>query len=77
MTAATYNKVNASLSKHGVELVKGNGYHYFADLDSRYNGQRIPSVMDGGFLRSMTLEQWVKYVEDYLSGKDANFFINE
>jgi hypothetical protein len=53
--------------KHGVELVKGNGYHYFADTDGSYKNQSIPSVMDGGFLRCMTVEQWVNHVESSLA----------
>ena len=69
MTAATYNKINAAIAKHGVEVVKGNGYHYFADIDgtSDYNADRIRSVYDGGFLRSMSLEDWVSYVEEALA----------
>jgi hypothetical protein len=60
--------VNAAIAKHDVELVKGRGYHYFADLDGAptFNADKIPSVYDGGFLRSMTLEQWVEHVEDAL-----------
>lgn len=69
MTAATYKKINAAIAKHGVELVKGNGYHYFADLPNapEYNADRIPSVYDGGFLRSMPLEDWIAHVEQALA----------
>ena len=69
MTAATYKKINAAIAHHGVELVKGNGYHYFSDLPDaiNFNADRINSVYDGGFLRSMTLEEWVDYVDSELA----------
>lgn len=66
MTSPTYKKVNAAIFQYGVELVKGNGYHYFSDLpgSSQYTAMHILSVFDGGFLRSMSLEDWVEYVKD-------------
>lgn len=69
MTQATYRKVNMAIAKQGVELVKGYGYHYFADIEGspHYRADSIPSVYDGGFLRSMTLEQWIEHVEDALA----------
>lgn len=69
MTQATYRKVNAAIAKYGVELVKGHGYHCFVDLEDAptFNADKIPSVYDGGFIRSMTLEQWVEHVEDALA----------
>jgi hypothetical protein len=69
MTAATYKKVNLAISQYGVELVKGNGYHYFADLPNSldYIADSISSVMDGGFLRCMSLEDWVTYVKEEIN----------
>jgi hypothetical protein len=68
MTAATINKVNAEIAKHDVELVKGNGYFYFADLEGAetYNADHIESVFSN-VLRCMTLEEWIEHVEDHLS----------
>jgi hypothetical protein len=69
MTSATYNKVNSAIAIHGVQIVKGNGYHYFADIEDAptFNANKIPSVYDGGFLRSMSLEDWIAHVNDAVS----------
>lgn len=68
MTAATLNKVNEALVEHGVELVKGDGYFYFADLDAspHFRADSIPSVFSN-VLRCMTLEEWVHYAEDHMT----------
>ena len=68
MTAATLNKVNEALAEHGVELVKGKDYFYFADLPGslHYRAIGIPSVMSN-VLRCMTLEEWVEYAEDHMT----------
>jgi hypothetical protein len=67
MTIATITKINAAIAAHGVEVVKGNGYFYFADLPSHdaFTADRIPSVYSAQ-LRCMTLEQWAEHVEDAL-----------
>ena len=44
MTAATLTKINAEIAKHGVEVVKGNGYFYFADTGEEHLADHIPSV---------------------------------
>jgi hypothetical protein len=69
MTLATYKKVNLAISQYGVELIKGKGYHYFADLpdSTNYIADRMTSVMDGGFLRCMSLEDWIAYVKKEIS----------
>ena len=66
MTAATINKVNAAIEKYGVELVKGNGYFYFMDTGEDFVADLIDSVYSTT-LRGMTLESWVKHVEDSLA----------
>lgn len=69
MTAATLNKINTAIAKHGVELVKGNGYFYFSDLPDapEYNADRIKSVYSAT-LRCMSLKDWVQHVESALRG---------
>ncbi len=64
MTAPTIAKINAAIAQLGVEVVKGNGYFYFADLPGapEYNADRIPSVYSC-HLRCMSLEEWVIHVE--------------
>jgi hypothetical protein len=62
MTAATINKINAEIAKHGVEVVKGNGYFYFADTGEEFVSGKIKSVYSMN-LRCMSLEDWVSYVE--------------
>lgn len=62
MTAATVTKINAEIAKHGIEVVRGNGYFYFADTGEAYLADSIPSVYSAQ-LRCMTLEKWVDYVE--------------
>ncbi|QXN71407.1 hypothetical protein RCHARTNEY_38 [Rhodobacter phage RcHartney] len=63
MTAATLTKINAEIAKHGVEVVKGNGYFYFADTGEAYLADHIPSVYSAQ-LRALSLEEWVAHVED-------------
>ncbi len=65
MTAPTFNTINASIARHGVELVKGGGYFYFAALDGAPAGieDAIPSVYSI-HLRAMSLEQWIAHVEE-------------
>jgi hypothetical protein len=65
MTAATINKINARIAKHGVEVVKGNGYFYFADIGETFRADNIRSVMSMT-LRCMSLEDWVAHVESEL-----------
>lgn len=73
MTAATLNKINAEIAKHGVELVKGEGYFWFAALEGAPMGveDRVPSVWTC-HLRSMSLEQWVGHVETALKETEGN-----
>lgn len=64
MTQATIRKINDAISKHGVEIVKGDGYFYFADLSNSpdYNADHISSVYSC-FLRCMSLESWIAHGE--------------
>ena len=66
MTAATINKINAQIAKHGVEVVKGDGYFYFADIGEDFVADSIPSYYSVQ-LRVMTVDQWVDYVEYHLA----------
>lgn len=63
MTAATINKINAAIEKHGVEIVKGDGYFYFADIGEAFVADNIKSVYSVN-LRCMSLEDWIKHVEE-------------
>ena len=67
MNVATIKKINASIDQYGVEVVKGNGYFYFADLSSstEYNSEKINSVFSMQ-LRCMSLEDWIAHVEESL-----------
>jgi len=67
MTAATINKINAAIAAHGVEVVKGNGYFWFAATRDDAREGDIPSVYSMT-LRCMTLEEWVDYVKSALNG---------
>lgn len=64
MTAATIKKINAAIVRNDVELVKGNGYFYFAALSD--NAPDIPSVYSMT-LRCMSLEDWVAHVKDAIA----------
>lgn len=66
MTAPTINKINVAIAKHGIEIVKGNGYFWFADVSGRSAYIEIPSVMTH-HLRALSLEQWIRHVEDALN----------
>jgi hypothetical protein len=59
--ATTMRKVNEALAPFGVEVVKGNGYFYFADAGEAYVAHKIPSVYDMR-LSCMSQEQWVDHV---------------
>lgn len=61
--AATMRSVNKALEQYGVELVKGNGYFYFADVGDEYVADFIPSVYDMR-LNCMTVKQWVEHVRE-------------
>ena len=67
MTAATISKINANIARHGVEVVKGNGYFYFADLEDapEHNADKINSVFSMQ-LRCMSLEDWISHVDEAL-----------
>lgn len=65
-TAATVNKINAAIAKHGVEVVKGGGYFYFAAIREDAREDDIPSVFSMT-LRCMTLQQWIDHVETSLN----------
>lgn len=67
MTVVTIKKINTEIAKYGVEVIKGNGYFYFADLPGspEYNADRVPSVYSNT-LRCMTLEDWVSHVKDWV-----------
>ena len=66
MTKPTLNKVNEAIAYYGVELVKGNGYFYFADTGTRCAADLIPSVYSTR-LTTMSLEKWVEYVASNLN----------
>jgi hypothetical protein len=63
MTAATINKINASIAQHGVAIHKGNGYFFFYDTGAEFVADRIPSVYSTT-LRCMSLEEWTSHVDD-------------
>ena len=61
--AGTFIKdVNTHIAKFGVELVRGKGYFYFADITDEPVADKIPSVYTF-YLRSMTFRQWYEHVE--------------
>lgn len=68
MTAATISKINAGIAQHNVEVVKGNGYFYFADLENSptYYADEIKSVCSC-HLRCMSLEEWIAYVNEAIA----------
>lgn len=59
MTAPTIQKINQQIADHGVEVVKGNGYFYFAAISD--DAIEIPSVYTMR-LRDLSLEEWVEHV---------------
>ena len=68
MTAPTINKINAAIAAHKVEVVKGKGYFYFADLagTDSFKSHRIASVFSMN-LRCMSLEDWIAHVNTALA----------
>ena len=62
--AGTFIKnVNTHIAKFGVELVRGKGYFYFADITDEPVADEIPSVYTY-HLRSMTFCQWYEHVKN-------------
>jgi hypothetical protein len=69
--AGTFIKdVNAHIAQFGVELVRGKGYFYFADITDEPVADKIPSVYTP-YLRSMTFRQWYEHVEKAANGELA------
>ena len=66
MTAATINKINKAIAKHGCAITKGNGYFYFYDTGDAFVADKISSVYSTT-LRCMSLEDWVSYVQDEIA----------
>lgn len=66
MTVATNNKVNEAIKGFGVELVKGNGYFYFADIGEEFVAHKIDSIYSTT-MRCMTVEDYVAHVVDATS----------
>ena len=66
----TLNKVNQAISTYGVELVKGKGYFYFADIGDSFVADNILSVYSM-HINCMSLEQWIKYVDEALCTHQA------
>ena len=68
MTRPTINSINTAISSYYVEIVRGNGYFYFAGLDGSpvYHESIVPSVYST-VLGCMTLEGWVTHVETALA----------
>lgn len=58
MTSPTINKINAAIAKHGVEIVRGNGYFYFIGPEA----EKIPSIYTC-HLRDLTLQEYINHVE--------------
>ena len=70
MTAATITKINAAIADTGVEVVKGDGYFYFADTGEAFVADNVPSVWSS-HLRCMTLEGWIAHVTDAIAAAKA------
>ena len=66
----TLKTINKAIATYGVELVKGNGYFYFADTTSENVADSIPSVYSM-HLRGMSLDQWVNHVSEALCTPQA------
>ena len=59
----TMNNLNALLKPHGLELVKGNGYFYFAELE----GCQVKNIPDSIYCHALnhgTWKQWERDMED-------------
>lgn len=65
MTAPTLRKINAAIAKHRIEIVKGDGYFYFAALEGAEPGieEAIASVYSC-HLRALSLDEWISHVEE-------------
>lgn len=71
----TIKGLNKSLRKYGVEVVKGNGYFWFADVgDECLVAHHIPSVYVAR-LRWIEADDWIAHVRDSLI--DAGVDITE
>jgi hypothetical protein len=63
MARTTMRSINKKLEGFGVELVKGDGYFYFADLvgSQSYIAENLDSVYTMR-VNDLTETQWVDYV---------------
>lgn len=60
--AATLARVNAALRRRGIplELVRGEGYHYFVFDD----GERFETVSEMvGYTSHVSLDRWIEWAE--------------
>lgn len=69
MPATTLNNINAAFARENLpyEIVKGNGYFYFAPLDcAPLDVAEVPSVYSCQ-LRAMTVAEYVDHVKEAYS----------
>ena len=57
----TIKRVNRAIKKINLEVVKGEGYHYFVDITT---GEQIGSSIYVCYLKDLSLEQWIREAED-------------
>lgn len=60
MTRATNKNVNEAIADLNIELVKGEGYFYFAALEGAPIETNIPESVYVTRIRDLTLEEWVE-----------------
>lgn len=61
MPRLTIKAINDKIAPHGVELVKGDGYFYFADIGEAFVADRVASVWSAQ-LNCMSLASWTDHV---------------
>ena len=61
MPRLTIKAINDKIAPHGVELVKGCGYFYFADIGEAFVADSVASVYSAQ-LNCMSLAAWTDHV---------------
>ena len=57
----TTTRINQAIKHLGIEIVRGQGYQYFCDLET---GVPVGESVLVCYLNQCTLQQWVKEAED-------------
>ena len=57
----TIKRINKAIKKFNLEVIKGEGYHYFVDITTR---EHIGSPVYISYLKDFNMKQWIQEADD-------------